>query len=201
MTRGRQATPGPAPGGAAAAGANLAPTSSDPAARPVAVLIGPPGAGKTTVGAALADLLGVGLHDTDLAIEAASGRSVADIFLDDGEARFRALERDEVARALGTQRGVLALGGGAVLDPGTQAALAAHVVVFLDVSIADAAKRIGFDRSRPLLAINPRASWVAMMNARRPVYERLAVHRVDTAGRSPAEVAAQILAFVTGTSR
>lgn len=162
--------------------------------RPVAVVVGPPGAGKTTVGRALASLIGTSLHDTDLAIEAAEGRSISDIFVDDGESAFRTLERAEVARALAEERGVVALGGGAVLDAGTRAALHDHVVVFLDVAIADASKRIGFDQSRPLLLVNPRGSWIAMMKARRPVYEEVATIRVDTAGRTPEDIAAEIAA-------
>jgi shikimate kinase len=160
--------------------------------RPVVVLVGPPGAGKSTVGQLLAERLGTDLHDTDAAIEARVGKSISDIFVDDGEPVFRELERTEVARALRAQRGVLALGGGAVMDPATEVALAGHTVVFLDVAIADASKRVGFDRSRPLLSVNPRASWVAMMNARRATYERVATHRVDTAGRSAQDVAAEI---------
>lgn len=160
--------------------------------RPVAVLVGPPGAGKSTVGASLARRLGVALHDTDAAIEAATGRAISDIFIEEGEPTFRALERVEVARALAEERGVVALGGGAVMDPETRAALVGHAVVFLDVSIADASKRIGFDRSRPLLAVNPRASWVAMMKDRRPVYEKVAAVRVDTAGRTPAAIAEEV---------
>jgi shikimate kinase len=156
------------------------------------VLVGPPGSGKTTVGAALADLLGSRLHDTDAAIEAAQGRSVADIFVEDGEPAFRALERSEVARAMATEEGVIAVGGGAPVDPVTEQALLGETVVFLDVGIADAAKRVGFDQSRPLLAVNPRASWVRLMNDRRPVYERVSTHRVDTAGRTPQDVAAEI---------
>jgi shikimate kinase len=156
------------------------------------VLIGPPGSGKSTVGEALAALLGVPLHDTDAAIEAAQGRSIADIFVEDGEPAFRALERAEVARALAEEPGVLALGGGAPVDPATEQLLAGHTVVFLDVGIADASRRIGFDQSRPLLAVNPRASWVRLMNERRPVYERVATHRVDTAGRTPDDVAAEV---------
>ena len=131
------------------------------ASRPAAVLVGPPGSGKTTVGRALAQRLGLELHDTDVAIEAATGRTIPDIFIEDGEPVFRDLERAEVARALTGTTGVLALGGGAVMDAATRAALAGHTVVFLDVGIADASKRIGFDQSRPLLAVNPRASWVA----------------------------------------
>lgn len=164
--------------------------------RPVAVLIGPPGSGKTTVGLALAALLDVALHDTDAAVEAVAGKSIADVFIDDGEPAFRALERAEVARALAQEAGVLALGGGAPMDPATAEALAGHRVVMLDVGIADAAKRVGFDQSRPLLAVNPRASWVALMKDRRPTYERLAVHRVDTAGRTPEEIAAEIVALL-----
>lgn len=162
--------------------------------RPVAVLVGPPGAGKSTVGAALAEQLGVGLHDTDAAVEAMTGRTISDIFIEEGEPAFRALERAEVARSLAEERGVVALGGGAVMDPATREALVGQAVVFLDVSIADASKRIGFDRSRPLLAVNPRASWVAMMKERRPVYEAVAAVRVDTAGRSPEDVAEEIVA-------
>ena len=156
------------------------------------VLVGPPGAGKSTVGAALAQRLGLPLHDTDAAIEAAQGRSITDIFVEDGEPAFRALERAEVARAVADEAGVLAVGGGAPVDPSTAQVLASQTVVFLDVGIADAAKRVGFDRSRPLLAVNPRASWVRLMNERRPVYEQVSTHRVDTAGRTPEDVAAEI---------
>ncbi len=163
--------------------------------RPVAVVIGPPGAGKSTIGAALAARLGTRVHDTDAAIEAAQGRSISDIFVDDGEQTFRALERAEVARALAEEEGVVALGGGALMDPGTEAALAgAPAVVLLEVGIADASKRIGFDRSRPLLSVNPRASWVAMMNARRETYQRVATIRVDTAGRTPDDIVEEIVA-------
>ena len=120
------------------------------------------------------------------------GRTISDIFIEDGEPAFRTLERAEVARALAEDAGVLALGGGAPVDPLTEQLLVGQTVVFLDVGIADASKRVGFDQSRPLLAVNPRASWVRLMNERRPVYERVATFRVDTAGRTPDEVAAEV---------
>jgi shikimate kinase len=164
--------------------------------RPVAVIVGPPGSGKTVTGRALADLLGVPFHDTDEAIVRNVRRSIADLFVEDGEAAFRELERVEVARALAEERGVVALGGGAPVQPGAAQLLEGHTVVFLDVGIADAAKRIGFDQSRPLLAVNPRASWVAMMNVRRAVYEAVATLRVDTAGRTPEEAAAEVASFL-----
>jgi len=168
-------------------------TGTKAAVGPCVVLIGPPGSGKTTVGYALATALGVEPHDTDQAIEAQQGRSISDIFLDEGEARFRELERAEVASSLASHRGVLSLGGGAVMDPMTAAALAGHTVVFLDVGIADAANRVGFNASRPLLAVNPRAQWTAMMAVRRPIYERLATFSVPTTGRAPQDIAREIV--------
>lgn len=160
---------------------------------PRLVVIGPPGAGKSTIGSLVAARLGVAFADSDAAVEATAGRSIADIFVDDGEAAFRDLERAAVVDLLGTSDGVLALGGGAVLDPRTEADLAGHTVVFLDVGISDAAKRVGFAASRPLLSINPRAQWTALMTTRRPVYERVATFRVDTAAREPDAVAADVV--------
>lgn len=166
--------------------------------RPRAVIVGPPGAGKTTVGRLLADRLGVAFHDTDAAIVGQAGRTIADIFVVDGEPRFRQLERAEVARALERAAGVVSVGGGAPMEPASRQALAGHTVVFLDVGIADAARRVGFDAARPLLLVNPRAQWVAMMKERRATYEELATHRVDTAGRSPAEVVEEIAGLLEG---
>lgn len=160
---------------------------------PVVVLVGPPGAGKSTVGELLARVYGVGFRDTDADVEAAAGRSVADVFLEDGEETFRALERAAVIAGLAEHDGVLALGGGAVLDPATQADLAAHTVVFLDVSLAEAAPRVGLSGARPLLVGNPRARWQALMAQRRPIYERVATVRVGTDGIAPDEVVQRVL--------
>jgi shikimate kinase len=165
--------------------------------KPRAVLIGPPGSGKSTIGRRLAKELGASWHDTDEAIAAAAGTSISDIFVDHGEAQFRDLERAEVAASL-SRDGVVSLGGGAPMDPATQAALAGHTVVFLDVGIADAARRVGFDASRPLLMMNPRATWTRLMGERRATYERLATHRFDTAGRKPAAVVAEIVELLEG---
>lgn len=168
---------------------------------PRAVLIGPPGAGKSTVGAALARHWGIDLADTDALVEEHAGRAIAEIFVEDGEPAFRALETTVVLRALAEHHGVLALGGGAPMQSEVGEALAGLPVVFLDVTIADAAGRIGLDTSRPLLAVNPRARWTELMGRRRPTYERLARHRVDTAGRRPDEVAVEVAGLLGSGAR
>src|SRR5262249_53253364 len=129
-----------------------------PMSGPVCVLVGPMGAGKTTVGELVATALGVAFQDTDAIIEGRAGKPVPDIFVDDGEPHFRALERQAVADALASHDGVLALGGGAVLADETRALLRGHTVVFLSVELADAAQRVGLGVGRPLLAVNPRAT-------------------------------------------
>lgn len=160
---------------------------------PRLVLVGPPGAGKSTVGQLVADKLGVGLRDTDADVERTAGKPITDIFVEDGEAAFRALERAAVAAALAEHAGVLALGGGAVMNAGTREALRGQRVVFLDVGLADAAARVGFNRDRPLLLGNPRAQLKRLLDERRPLYEEVATVTVDTTGRDPADVAGEVL--------
>lgn len=169
---------------------------SDPVGRPLVVLVGAMGAGKSTVGRLVAEALGVGFLDSDQEIERATGKSVADIFVDDGEVHFRELERRAVAASLDTHSGVLALGGGAVLDPRTRALLAGHRVVFLRVGLADAATRVGLGVSRPLLLGNVRGRIKQLLDERTPVYESVATHVVDTGGLTAAEVADQVRALV-----
>jgi shikimate kinase len=180
------------------------PTTGDPTtgSGPVAILIGPPGAGKTTVGTELAARLGVGFTDTDDAISAVAGKPVADIFIDDGEPAFRALERDAVAIAVGQPGGVVGLGGGAVLDPGTQARLAGLPVVYLAASFPELARRVGMDRPRPLLiGTNPRAQLKALLDQRLPIYEGLAWLTVTTDGREPDDIAGEIAEAITASAR
>ncbi|MGI9004745.1 MAG: shikimate kinase [Streptosporangiaceae bacterium] len=162
------------------------------AGAPVAVLIGPPGAGKTTVGGLLAAALGVPFTDTDAEVQAQAGKPVSDIFIEDGEPAFRALERAAVSRALARATGVVAVGGGAVLDPGTQAALAGHRVVYLETGFTAAAKRTGMSQARPLLIGNPRATLKILLDQRIPVYQRLATITVSTDDREPGAIAGDI---------
>jgi shikimate kinase/3-dehydroquinate synthase len=161
---------------------------------PRIVLIGPPGSGKSTVAIALGERWQLEVRDTDADVESTAGKAITEIFVEDGEPVFRALERDAVRAALREHDGVLALGGGAVLDESTQELLAAYgadggTIVFLDVTLAHAAPRVGFNQARPLLLGNPRAQWQALMESRRPVYERLATVRVLTDAHRPADVA------------
>jgi shikimate kinase len=163
---------------------------------PVLVLVGPPGAGKTTVGSLVAARLAVPFLDTDQAIETTAGKTVADIFIEDGEDAFRALEQAAVLRALRDHSGVLALGGGAVLHDGTRAALLPAPVVGLSVGLVDAVQRVGLARDRPLLLDSPRARIAAMLRDRAPLYAEVSRHQVDTSGRTPDDVAAEIVAWV-----
>ena len=163
---------------------------------PRVVLVGPMGAGKSTVAAILAERWGVSVRDTDADIEAIEGREISEIFVDDGEAHFRELERAAVAKALAEHDGVLALGGGAVLDPGTREALAGHEVVFLNVGLSDAVKRVGLGVGRPLLLGNVRSRVKALLDERLPVYRAVATVEVDTDGRTPEEVAADVAAAI-----
>jgi shikimate kinase len=161
--------------------------------RPRAVLVGPPGAGKSTIGRALARRWSVPFRDTDADVEAVAGKEVADIFLVDGEVAFRSLERAAVASAVREHDGVLSLGGGAILDPDTRALLTAHTVVFLDVTLEAAVKRVGMARDRPLLLGNPRTQLGLLMKERKPLYADVATLTVDTSDRTPDEVVATIV--------
>ncbi|GGU03935.1 shikimate kinase [Streptomyces violascens] len=160
---------------------------------PLVVLVGPMGSGKSTVGALLAERLGAPYRDTDADIVAAEGRAISDIFIEDGEPHFRALEREAVRVALAEHTGVLALGGGAVLDEGTRALLAPHPVVYLSMDVEEAVKRVGLNTARPLLAVNPRRQWRELMDARRHLYTEVARAVVATDERTPEEVAQAVL--------
>ncbi|WP_346182888.1 shikimate kinase [Streptomyces osmaniensis] len=157
-------------------------------AAPVVVLIGPMGVGKSTVGQLLAERLGVGYRDTDDDIVAEQGRTIAEIFVDEGEPVFRAIEKQAVQRALTEHDGVLALGGGSILDEDTRALLAGQRVVYLSMDVEEAVKRTGLNAARPLLAVNPRKQWRELMEARRHLYEGVATAVVTTDGRTPEEV-------------
>ena len=158
------------------------------------VLVGPPGAGKTTVGRLLARRLGLGFTDVDALIVERAGKPIADMFTEDGEDAFRALERAVVAEALTTTDGVLALGGGSVLAAVTRERLRGHRVVHLKVGLADGIRRTGMSTARPLLAgVNPRATFKALLDARAPLYREVATVEIETSKQSPNQVVRELL--------
>ena len=158
------------------------------------VLIGPPGAGKSSIGKALAKELNLNFIDSDSEIEKISHKKISEIFIEDGEPAFRLLEVDVVRKVLADFDGVISLGGGAPINAEIQEVLedADYPVVFIDVSIAQAATRIGFNKDRPLLLVNPRQQWISLMNDRRPIYEKLASQTISSDNQKPHEVAKQI---------
>jgi shikimate kinase len=168
-----------------------------PERRPTLVLVGPPGAGKTTVGRVLARRLAVDFTDVDAIIVERAGKSIADMFLQDGEDAFRAMEREVVAEQLVRTEGVLALGGGSVLAAQTRERLRGHRVVLLTVGVADGLRRTGMSTARPLLAgVNPRATFKALLEARAPLYREVATFEVDTVRRSANQVARAVLEVI-----
>lgn len=158
------------------------------------VLMGPPGAGKSTVGKYLARETGLQLIDSDRVIEEREGRSISEIFLSDGEEGFRKIEKEVVLEILSADNSIIALGGGSILDVDVQKRLGSFErVIFLDVSISNAAPRVGFNKERPLLMGNPRQQWLALMEKRRGIYEGLATQTISTDNRKALEVAQEIL--------
>lgn len=158
------------------------------------VLIGVPGAGKSTVGKLLAETLQLSFVDTDEAIEVRAGKSVSDIFINDGEPAFRAVETTIIAEELAHDRVVLSLGGGALGSEETRQRLAGHTVIWLQASLSQAVTRVGMNRNRPLLLGNVRGQLSELMTAREPVYRDAATITIDTSDLSPAEVVAAIVA-------
>jgi shikimate kinase len=160
------------------------------------ILIGPPGAGKSTIGYSLAKKLKVNFADTDALIEAKLDKKISDIFVDIGEPVFRAEELIVLSEVLQSDNGVVSLGGGAPISPQAQELLrkSGATVIFLDISLGKAAARVGFNRDRPLLLGNPRAQWNELMTSRRPIYESLATAVITVDDRSVNEICSEILA-------
>ncbi len=164
------------------------------------VIVGAPGAGKSSVGERVARSLGAEFIDTDRLVEERAGKAVGDIFVSDGEAAFRAMEAQAVSDAINTEGAVVSLGGGSVLDPTTRSLLAGRPVVWLRVSLTDAAKRVGLGTARPLLLGNVRGTLLRLLDERTPLYDEVATWTVDTDGRSLDEVAADVLTVLGESS-
>jgi shikimate kinase len=162
------------------------------------VLIGPPGAGKSSIGRLLARAINSDFTDTDTLIEADQGKPISQIFVDDGEPFFRDVEERICLQSLSEVSGVLSLGGGAILSKKVANVLQESEcdVIFLDVTLAVAAPRVGFNRDRPLLLGNPRQQWQKLMDDRRPIYESLATIHILTGDRAVNEVVKEILTVV-----
>ena len=161
---------------------------------PKAVLIGMPGSGKSTIGRRLAKSLDVVLLDTDALIEQTAGRTIPDIFADDGEQEFRRIEEEVIRDTLESHDGVLSLGGGAITSPGVREALSGHTVIYLEISASEGVRRTGGTTVRPLLAGGDRAEkFRALMSQRVPLYRRVATIRVNTNRRNPGAVVRYIV--------
>ena len=163
---------------------------------PVVVFVGPPGAGKTTVADEVAAKLGLTVRDTDQDIEKSQGVSVQDLFIDHGEAHFRALEERAVDVALSEHDGVVSLGGGAVLSPASRAAMQGHRVIFLDVGLTAAVRRVGMNSGRPLLLGNVRTQLKNLMDQRRVLYRDVARFTIDTDELDAAQVADRAIELI-----
>jgi shikimate kinase len=168
---------------------------------PRAVIIGAPGAGKSSVGKRVAERLGVSFADSDALVEKRAGKPVSDIFISDGEAEFRRLEREEIERALNEFTGVLSLGGGAILDEGTRAALSGQRVVWLQVDLSHATQRVGMNSARPLLLGNVRGTMLTMLEQRTPLYAEVASDVIDTSGRGIKDVVVDVVDLLTVEER
>jgi shikimate kinase len=164
---------------------------------PRAVIVGPPGSGKSTIGPLLAERLGVSFRDSDEDIVEQAGKPISDVFTEEGEPAFRAQEEQAIAKALAEHEGVLSVGGGAVLSAATRAAFAGQTVVFLNVGMAAGLRRVGLSTARPLLAgINPRATYKSLLDARLPFYREVATVEIDTDERTPSEVVEAVTALL-----
>lgn len=166
---------------------------------PVLVLVGPPGAGKTTVGTLVAGELGVAYRDTDSDVIDAAGADISDIFVDEGEAGFRAREEAAVIAAVAEHDGVLSVGGGAVESPQVRQILVGLPVVRLTVGATEAGKRVGIHGPRPAALGNIRTQWSQMMSHRAPLYDEVARWSVATDERTPAEVARSVISLMNQT--
>ena len=157
------------------------------------------GSGKTTIGKLIAIKLNLPFRDTDHIIEQENGKSVSEIFLEDGEDKFRALEKSVLRNELLSDDTILALGGGAPISIDAQSALKAIAspVIYFDISLASVAPRIGFNRDRPLLLNNPRGQWELLMQERRPIYEAIADKVIDVNAKSESDIVDEILLVIS----